>query len=305
MTDDITTPDEPEADDGFSGSSRSGRVGKGSYLKWNDMQHWIDRDGLTPPSPLLVVAVNEIVRRWKDGTAEDIVDKPLPDPEQLNAAIPVTEWEEGIDGKPRPPWAHTVIVYLVHLATGETYTYAAATVGAHIAYDALKESVITMRALRGTKCMPLVNLSERPMKMRFGMGKRPHFQIIGWKTPGEDAHAIPVQPAGPQLFGPTVAQAETPSTPTEASPAQPNVTLNHVESGPTSRPTQPRQAKPKPPVNTGFTFPIAVSVSAVMFNRMKSSTMTSHGEGAKPRGGQHMPSRVSRDHRHVNALLGY
>ena len=217
MTNDLTTPDELKADDGFSGSSCSGRVGRGSYLKWNDTQHWLDRDGLAPPSPLLVVAVNEIVRRWKDNTAEDIVEKPLPDPEQLNAAIPVTEWEEGIDGKPRPPWVHTVIVYLVNLATGEVYTYAAATVGAHIAYDALKESVITMRALRGTKCMPMVNLSERPMKIRFGkVGKRPHFEIIGWKTPGEDANAIVAQPAATQLSGPAVAPAETPSTPAEA-----------------------------------------------------------------------------------------
>jgi hypothetical protein len=248
MTKDLTLH-EPEADDGFSGSSRSGRVGRGSYLKWNDKQHWTDRDGIAAPSPLLVIAVNEILRRWKENAAGDIVDKPLPDPDELNAAIPVKEWEEGLDGKPRPPWAHTVIVYLVSLDTGETYTYAASTGGAHIAYDALKESVITMRALRGTKCMPLVNLGERPMKMKFGMGVRPHFEIIGWRTPGEDANAIPVQPAAPQLSGP--AAAETPPAPTTALPAQSNITSGRVESGPVqpqAKP-QPRHAKPKPPVN--------------------------------------------------------
>ena len=215
MTNDLTH----EADDGFSNSSRSGRVGRGSYLRWNDTQGWRDRDGLPAPSPLLVVGVNEIVRRWKDGMAEDIIDKPLPNPEQLNAAIPVNEWEKGRDDKPRPPWAHNVVVYLVSLATGETYTYAAPTVGAHMAHDALKEAVITMRALRGTKCMPVVNLSERPMKMRYGMGKRPHFEIIGWKTPGEDA--VPTMPPAPQLSAPAVAPAESPPTPTEIKPEQP------------------------------------------------------------------------------------
>ena len=30
-----------------------------------------------------------------------IWDKPLPDPEQLNAAIPQSEWERGLDGNPR------------------------------------------------------------------------------------------------------------------------------------------------------------------------------------------------------------
>jgi len=147
MPNEVTTPPAgSQADDGFSVSSRSHRVGRGSFLKWNDKQGWIDRDGVAPPSPLLVVGVNEILRRWKDGVAEDIVEKPLPDPDELNAAIPVREWEVGVDGKPRAPWAHTVVVYLVNLATGETYTYAAATVGAHIAVEGLKEAVITMRA---------------------------------------------------------------------------------------------------------------------------------------------------------------
>jgi hypothetical protein len=254
MTNELTTPaDGPEADDGFSASSRSRRVGRGSYLRWNDTQHWTDRDGIAAPSPLLAIAVNEILRRWKDNAAKDIADKPLPDPDELNAAIPVDEWEEGVDGKPRPPWEHTVVVYLVNLATGETYTYAHATVGAHIAFDALKESVITMRALRGEKCMPLVNLDERPMKMKFGMGMRPHFEIIGWKTPGEDANAIPAQPSAPQLSGP--AAAEAPPVSTTMPPAQSNATSRHVESSSAPSQAKPqrkpktRQGKPKSPVN--------------------------------------------------------
>jgi hypothetical protein len=215
MSNDLTKLDMPETDDGFAVSSRSRRVGRGSFLKWNDNVHWIDRDGIAAPSPLLVVGIDEILRRWKGNTAEDIIDKPLPDPDELNSTIPIREWEEGIDGKPRPPWAHTVIVYLVSLGTGETYTYAASTIGAHIAHEALREAVTTMRALRGTKCMPLVNLDERPMKMRFGMGKRPHFSIIGWKTPGEDNMALPNQPA-PQLSGPAASMpAKPPIDPAE------------------------------------------------------------------------------------------
>ena len=62
----------------------------------------------------------------------------MPDPEELNSAIPKSEWESGIDGQPRQPWEHVVIVYLVNLGTGEIYTYTAATIGAHIAYDELK-----------------------------------------------------------------------------------------------------------------------------------------------------------------------
>jgi hypothetical protein len=119
MSNNVTTYESaPGHNDGFTGSLNSGRVGN-RFLRWTDSQHWLDRDGVTPPSPVLVVAVNETVRRWKDGRAEDISDRPLPDPELLNASIPESDWEKGRDGKPRPPYAHTVHVKLVNLATGE------------------------------------------------------------------------------------------------------------------------------------------------------------------------------------------
>jgi hypothetical protein len=259
------TSHEPDADDGFSASSRSRRVGRGSYIKWNDKQGWVDRDGVAVPSPLLVVGVNEILRRWKDNVAEDITDKPLPSADALNASIPVGEWELGADGKLRPPWAHTVVVYLVNLATGETYTYAASTVGAHIAHDALKEAVITMRALRRDKCMPLVNLTERPMKKRYGMGLRPDFEIAGWKTPGGDANAIPVQPAAPQLIGP--AAIETSPTSTTA-PANAENSPAQSQAKPEPKP-EVRRAKPKPAVNvTSETLKVMGDVKPVSTNEI-------------------------------------
>jgi hypothetical protein len=230
----------PEDDDGFHGSLKSSRLLKGTLIKWNDNIHWADRDGLTPPSPLLVIAINEILQKWKDGKAEVINEKPLPDPAQLNSTIPIAEWERGIDNKPRPPWAHVVVVYFVNLGTGEFFTYAAATTGAHVAYDALKQAVITMRALRGTRAMPMVNLSERPFKTGFGMRRRPHFEIVGWRTPGDDTKTVPVKPVPPQLSGPVAAPTATPPAPAAASPP-----ALATKSGP----TQPHQAKPKPPVN--------------------------------------------------------
>src|SRR5262249_35608735 len=85
MTNNVTAYEpEPEDVDGFHVSLNSGRVLKGSRRKWTDAAHWVDGDGLTPPSPLLVVAVNEVLRRWKDKKAQVISDKPLPNREQLN-----------------------------------------------------------------------------------------------------------------------------------------------------------------------------------------------------------------------------
>ena len=67
------TPHEPEPldDDGFGGSLAGGRLIKGSLLKWTDSLHWVDRDGVVPPSPLLVVAINEVLQKWGEQQTGD------------------------------------------------------------------------------------------------------------------------------------------------------------------------------------------------------------------------------------------
>lgn len=100
-------------DDGFSGSLNSGRPTKGSIIRWSESQHWLDRDDLAPPSPLLVIAIDEALQRWRDNKPEVIRDKPLPDPDDLNSAIPVAEWEMDLTGQPRKPWAHVTVVYFI------------------------------------------------------------------------------------------------------------------------------------------------------------------------------------------------
>ena len=228
-------------DDGFAQSSLSEQTMRSSYLRWTEQAHWTDGDGLPPPSPMLVHGISEWVRRWRtiDGVKrpQDITTKPLPDPEELNRATPQSEWERQLDGSVSAGWKHEVAVYLVNLGTGERYTFSNSTAGAHIAWDLLREAVITMRALRGDKCFPLVDLTERPMKSKYrpgGMGMRPHFDIAGWKTPGHGADDTALaKPATPQLAGPATATTPTPSTPTPTTP-------------PPAMPAQPRQ--PKPPV---------------------------------------------------------
>jgi hypothetical protein len=211
-----------------------------NYLKWNTTVHWADRDGLTPPSPLLIFAIDEALRMWRDKQPTLIHDKPLPNIHQLNAAIPQSEWERGPDGQLQELWKHIVIIRLINPSTGEIYKYEADTTGAHIAYDKLRESVMTMRMLRGTRVMPLIHLDERPMKTKYNkQARRPHFEIVGWKTPGDDAKAVPAKPVAPQLTGPAASPAETRSAPAAAT-SQTRLPPNDS--------AQPFQAKPKPPV---------------------------------------------------------
>src|SRR5262245_30534862 len=85
-------------DDGFSSdSSSSEQTMRSSYLRWTEQRHWVDGDGVPPPSPMLVYGVAESVRRWRtvDGKKkpQDIWDKPLPDPDELNRTTPESEFE--------------------------------------------------------------------------------------------------------------------------------------------------------------------------------------------------------------------
>jgi hypothetical protein len=198
-----------QSDDGFGRSNMSDRLTRGNIAKWDAERKWHDRDGLKLPSPMFVLGVNTALQRWKNQRPETILAKPLPDPEVLNAAIPVAEWELDLTGRPRPPWERVVAIYLVDLGTGTPYTYASATTGARIC---LQESVVIMRTLRGAHVLPLVNLEQRPMKTSFGMKSRPHLQIIEWRTPGDGGGNLP-PPSRPQLTGPATTQAPPSATP--------------------------------------------------------------------------------------------
>jgi hypothetical protein len=209
-------------DDGFGGSIANSRLIRGQILRWSDTGGWSDRDGLRPPNELLVLASNEALQRLKSKKVENITDKPLPDPSELNAAIPTAEWEVGIDSKPRPPWAHMAMVYLIDPATAGVFTYLNSTVGAHIAWDVLRERVKTMRALRGERVLPLVRLSTRPMKTKVGMKTRPEFEIIGWRLLGGGGGNVGGG-SGPKVIeGPKAIERlpETPPAASESSPAE-------------------------------------------------------------------------------------
>jgi hypothetical protein len=188
----------PDDDAGFRAMFNNGRLIKGTLIGWNDIKHWADHDGGTVPSPMLVIKTKEVLQRWQDNLPEVIDSDPLPDPDELNAAIPVEEWEMGLDDKPRPPWAHTIVVYFINPATAEFYTYTAATYGGHVAFGHLSDAIVAMGMISGSPAMPLVNLAEKPFKTKRGMKTRPHFEIKDWKTPGGSA-ALPPAPPPLQL----------------------------------------------------------------------------------------------------------
>jgi hypothetical protein len=219
MSTDITGP--------FDGGFPCGTPGKhelrGNPARWNETAKWTDRDGLPLPSPMLVAGFTTELRCWKDKKLERITEHPLPDPANLNAAIPISEWETGLDGRPRAPWALTYVVYLIDLDRGALYSYANSTFGARLLYENLEEQVTVMRMIRGDHVLPIVRLEQRPMKTQYGMKARPHLHIIDWRAPGDGGGpSKPVsQSPTPQISGPskpTPTPTPTAPTPTPATP---------------------------------------------------------------------------------------
>ena len=246
-------PGPPSGDGGLPLSLSGNRVSRGTPARWTETTGWRDRDGLPIPDTLLVIGYTTVLRRWQNKKPSYITEHPLPDPDELNAAIPTEEWENGLDGKPSKPWKSTYVIYVVDInKTGALYTYEHDTFGAFLCYTNLEEAIAVMRMLRGEHVYPIVHLEKRPWKSaKFGMQMRPHLQPTGdWRTPG-GFQSVPPRAPAPQISGP--------STPTP----------------PASTPTTP--ATPSSTPSTPTTPPPAATASAP-----SSSTILAHMQPVKP-----------------------
>jgi hypothetical protein len=176
-----------DCDDGWSDIEVDDRVIQGALAKCVD-GHWSTKDGATPPKQLLALATTTVLQLWEDKMPVETIIKrsgqPWPDVDELNAKIPEENWEIGLDGEPRPPWQKQFVVYLLDPNSAAKFTFANGTVGARIAVANLKDQIKWMRAMRGDNVVPLVELSNKPMKTKFGQKLRPDFKIVGWRNLG-------------------------------------------------------------------------------------------------------------------------
>jgi hypothetical protein len=215
----MNVPIPPSGGGGFPAGLPSNRATRGTPARWDETKGWTDRDGLPLPDTMLVIGYTTILRRWKEHKPEDKTEHPLPDPDELNAVIPVAEWEIGRDGTPQKPWKLTYLVYLVDFKTGSLFTYANSTYGAMLAYTNLEEQIAVMRMLGGEHVFPIVHLEKRPMPTAYGMKSRPHLHPIDWRSPGGFQSVL--QTPTPQISGPSTT---TPPVSTPTTPATPSST---------------------------------------------------------------------------------
>jgi hypothetical protein len=225
------------------------RLLRGTSLKWNEVNGYLDRNGVQPvEGPYLLWGMEHGYQRWADRTlVDEIIDKPLPDLKQLNGAIPKSEWEPGLDGYPRPPYSHQYCVHLLDPNDGQFFTLMNSTVGMKMLWESLAERWEVMRHLRGADVIAVVNLATRPFKTtKWGIKYRPDLKILEWRKPGGgggDRLAGPVAPT-PQL--PTASSA--PPAPVQTStPAPVPAPMPGASTSPHAPPPPPRWANPPAP----------------------------------------------------------
>jgi len=212
------------------------RLIQGVILKCVDGR-WLDAEGQTPPAQLLVLGTIRALQCWQEKKLIDTIlevpgGEPLPDVDELNAQIPENEWDDGLDGKPRPPWQLNWVVYLIDPETADTLTYLNSTRGAEIAWDRLHDRIKWMRAMRGANVMPVIKLDSRPMKTAWGEKMRPEFTALEWRE--LDVAASITQHTAPQIEHQTAPVAP----PEQAAPAE---KVNSV--GPRDQEEAPKKKK--------------------------------------------------------------
>jgi hypothetical protein len=197
----------------FDGNQAGVRLIQGTLLKFVDGR-WTARDGtiLKPDAQYLVVSITQALQCWQGGMPSDTVIKtpgePLPDVDEMNEKIDVKDWETGLDGRPKPPWVHLYVAYLVNVETGDSYTFANSTTGARICVDKLNSQVHTMRLLRGRPVVPVVKLGAREMKTQFGVKMRPHFEVVDWRALGDGGGELAPPASPPPSLPPAKATAK-------------------------------------------------------------------------------------------------
>jgi hypothetical protein len=185
----------PIGNDGFDETDdASNRVVHGDMFKCVDGV-WTYRNGLpVPKKRFLLTSTATIIQKWEDGSPVETIWKrpgqPFPDVDELNAAIPQSEWEEGIDGSPKPPHQLERVVYLIDEATAERFTFVSGTTGAEIAVRDLRQRVQDKRFMCGEGVLPIVEFGCKPMKTKYGQKLRPEFVIVDWRDAGGNAQQL-------------------------------------------------------------------------------------------------------------------
>src|SRR5262249_697393 len=136
---------------------------------------------------LIVVDIGRVVQKWgKDNRPCEppIILAPnqkFPDVKAMNEACPKSEWRESF-GNLVGPYQAQHICYMFNPSTMDKYSRPTSTTGGAICASGLVDKTKMMRRFRGQHVYPVVKLSDKFMRTRFGGRQRPDLIVQRWVT---------------------------------------------------------------------------------------------------------------------------
>ena len=167
----------------------SDRLLQGGRAKWVDKVWTLNGVPPREDDRFLVTGTGFVLQSWKDGLPEVILKEPgksLPDPDDLNAAIPKEQWPIGkFSGEPEGPWKLVAFAYLLRKRDAAVFTHINSTWGTRICVRSIRDRMRDMGRLRGVSVYPIVRLTSAPMPSKKFPGRfRPEFEIVEWRQIG-------------------------------------------------------------------------------------------------------------------------
>jgi hypothetical protein len=187
------------------------RLLQGGRAKWVNKLWTLDGNPPREEDRFLVTGTGFALQRWVDGLPDIITKesgKSLPNPDDLNDAIPQEEWPIGkFSGKPEGPWKIVGFAYLLRLRDAARYTHINSTWGTRKCVRVIRDCMRDMSALRGASVFPIVQLTSAPNPSKKYPGQfRPELEVLEWRQLGNQPAQIEqqVEQIGKSVQPPTV-----------------------------------------------------------------------------------------------------
>ena len=160
------------------------QVRNGEVLKFVDGR-WSSRGGPELPhgTKMLLRGMRRALQHWERQTLlDEKIEKRgecLPSVKKLNDEIPQSEWERGLDGELRKPWALYHVFYLINDDDGCAFYHSNCTYGQMLAYHEL-ENKLAIDEVKGLQGIPILELHSKSMPTARGLKQRPHYKVFGY-----------------------------------------------------------------------------------------------------------------------------
>jgi len=97
-----------------------------------------------------------------------------------------SEWENGLDNKPKDPWSFQHLLPFEDMETGEVAIFVTSSIGGKIATEELTRAYARRLKRMKSRANPIIKLASKDMRTKkYGLVPRPYFEVDGW----EDAPA--------------------------------------------------------------------------------------------------------------------